>query len=341
MSPQRPDRELIQATRSFVGESRPQSWWHVISTFALIGVAAAVAAAAPYWPARLVASVLEGLVAVRGFILFHDYMHNAILRKSTIARALMYSYGVLVLTPPRVWRDTHNYHHNHNSKIVGSHVGAYPILTTDMWRRLPRSQRLRYRIARHPLTILFGYVTIFLYGMCVSSFLRRPKHHFDSAIALVVHVALVAVIWALWGPSVLLLAYVVPLAIACMAGAYLFYAQHNFEEMEVRSRERWTFAGAALDSSSYMPLGPIGRWFTGNIGYHHVHHLNPAIPFYRLPEAFAAIPELQARAKVTRLSIRDIANNFRLGLWDPEQGRMVGYPPRTAAPAGHGPQELG
>ena len=113
--------------------------------------------------------------------------------------------------------------------------------------------------------------------------------------------------------------------VATMAGAYLFYAQHNFPEGKIASRQDWTFSGAALDSSSYMVMGPLMNWLTANIGFHHVHHLNAAIPFYRLPEAMNAIPELQHPSK-TSWGAKDVVECFKLKLWDPEQNKMVGYP---------------
>jgi omega-6 fatty acid desaturase (delta-12 desaturase) len=113
--------------------------------------------------------------------------------------------------------------------------------------------------------------------------------------------------------------------LATMTGAYLFYAQHNFPEGHIASRQDWTFAKAATDSSSYMVMGPVMNWFTANIGYHHVHHLNAAIPFYRLPEAMQAIPELHNPGK-TSLSPKDIAACFALKVWDPDKNAMTDYP---------------
>ena len=93
----------------------------------------------------------------------------------------------------------------------------------------------------------------------------------------------------------------------------------------MQPRESWSYTRAALESSSYMEMGRVMRFFTGNIGYHHVHHLNPLIPFYRLPEAMDAIPELHDPPK-TSLRPSDVLACFRLKLWDPDKGRMVGYP---------------
>jgi omega-6 fatty acid desaturase (delta-12 desaturase) len=223
-----------------------------------------------------------------------------------------------------VWRQTHNYHHAHTAQIVGSHVGSYAMLTPDLYARATPRQRLLYRITRHPLTVALGYVTIFLYGMCLASFLRNRRKNWDSLVALVLHAALSATLLAL-APRAYVFALLLPMSVACAVGAYLFYAQHNFAEMHVQPRESWEYTRAALESSSYMPMGRVMRYFTGNIGYHHVHHLNPGIPFYRLPEAMAAIPALQ-NPGITTLTLRDVVASFRLKLWDPASGRMVGYP---------------
>ncbi len=323
--------ELIAATRRFATEDRAKSAWYVASTFALLAAATAAAATAPHWGLRLAASIVEGLIIVRAFILAHDFQHGALLRKSKVGQAIFFVYGLLVLTPPTVWRQTHNYHHANTAKIVGSHMGSYPVLTTEMWKRAPRGRRVAYALARHPITILFGYLTIFLAGMCVSSFLRNPKANWDSALAPILHVALIAALTHFFGFDVALFALILPLFIACAAGAYLFYAQHNFPDAFIQPRQTWSFARAAMESSSYMKTGKIMGWFTGDIGLHHIHHLNAAIPFYRLREAMAEIPELQIPPG-TSLAPRDILACFRLKLWDPAQKRMVGYPSEQPSP---------
>lgn len=322
-------KELLAAAKEFGKENRARSWFHVGETFAVLGVLQAITIAAPTWWARLPASILMGLVIVRGFILYHDFMHNSLLRGSVVGKWIMYAYGVYVLTPPNVWRQTHNYHHAHTAKIVGSHVGSYLMVTTDMWKQMTPTQRLVYKIYRHPLTIFFAYFTVFFYGMCVSSFLRNPRKNWDSMLAVVVNVAASVLLVVFAGWQMFVFAYFLPLFVATMAGAYLFYAQHDFPEMHVQPRESWEYTRAALESSSYMKAGPIVHWLTGNIGYHHVHHLNPGIPFYRLPEAMAAIPELQSPKGTTSLHPRDIAACFRAKLWDAEQNKMVGYPQGT------------
>jgi len=120
------------------------------------------------------------------------------------------------------------------------------------------------------------------------------------------------------------LGLLMPMAIITCLGSYLFYAQHNFPGVIRRDGSDWDHVHAALCSSSYMKMGPVMNWFTGNIGYHHVHHLNAKIPFYRLPEAMAGLEELQTPV-VTTLTLRDIVGCLRLKLWDPEQSRLVTF----------------
>jgi omega-6 fatty acid desaturase (delta-12 desaturase) len=319
------ERALIESTRPFATELPVKTWANVVGTFALLAALTSIAALARPWPLRAAASILEGLTIVRAFILFHDHLHGAIFRGSRLARALFYLFGMTVMTPAPVWRETHNYHHAHTAKIVGSHVGSYAMVTTDMWRRMSARERLAYRLVRHPLTILFAYFTVFLLGMGVSPFLRSPRKHANAGVTVLLHAcAWAAAAWFHVLPA-FLFAFAGPLGIACALGAYLFYAQHNFPDMHVQPREAWSYARAALESSSYMNLGPVMNFFTGNIGYHHVHHLNPAIPFYRLPEAMTAIPELQSPGR-TSLRPGAVLACLRLKLWDPASGHMVGYP---------------
>jgi omega-6 fatty acid desaturase (delta-12 desaturase) len=316
--------ELVRATQAFAVESRPRSYVHLAACLALLGGSLVLAACAPWWPVRAAGSVLAGLTAVRGFILYHDYLHGAILRDSAVAKVVFYVLGLLLLTPPRSWRRSHNFHHGHVGQVQASNTGSFPVMTTGMWRGASRAKRLAYRISRHPFIIAGAYLTVFLYCICLLPLLRQPLRHADSAVALGLHAGLIAILWVLAGFSMVFFVVLLPMTIASAVGAYLFYAQHNFVGMQILPAEEWSYHRAAVASSSYMKLGPVLRWFTGNIGYHHVHHVNPTIPFYRLPEAMAAIPELQ-RPAVTTLRPRDVWACLRLNLWDPERRRMVRY----------------
>ncbi|MEO1334737.1 MAG: fatty acid desaturase [Myxococcota bacterium] len=275
-------------------------------------------------PVQYLAAFALGWVNVRLFIFYHDTMHHAIFRKSPFGRWLMQIYGLLILTPERVWKDSHNYHHAHTSKIVGASIGSYPILTVRMYRAASPWQRLQYRWARHWLTMLMGYFTVFLVGMCIRPLIANPRRNYEAALSLALHGALIGVLTAIGGFEFAFRAYLFPLAVSCALGAYLFYAQHNFPDMEIRDRRDWEYTAAALHASSMMNTSPLIGWFTGDIGYHHVHHLNSQIPFYRLRDAMNGVQELQNPA-CTSLSVKDVYACLQNHLWDPEQGRMLSY----------------
>ncbi|MBL9039895.1 MAG: fatty acid desaturase, partial [Archangium sp.] len=325
VSPRRPEKELLVASKVFTVENRRTSWWVTVSTFTFLAALTATAALAPVWWVRLPVACFTGLVIVRAFCLFHDFQHGAILRNSKVARGLYWFFGELILSPPSVWRETHNYHHAHTAKIVGSHIGSYPMLTPAMYAQATPLQRWLYRAARHPLNMVFAWFSIFGIGMCLRPFLRAPKKHWGGLVSLLLVAGLATACTLAGRPDVFVFTWLSPYGIAAATGAYLFYAQHNFPEAQVADRQNWSFTGAALDSSSYMKMGPLMNWLTANIGFHHVHHLNAAIPFYRLPEAMAAIPELQ-HPGTTSFSIGDVVACFRLKLWDPEAHKLVPYP---------------
>jgi omega-6 fatty acid desaturase (delta-12 desaturase) len=272
---------------------------------------------------KVICGIFTGLFILRLFVIYHDQQHHAILPKSSLAEALMRIFGILALSPSSIWRSSHNYHHNHNSKLRGSHIGSFPIMTRAQYARSSKSVRFKYMFMRHPLTILFGYIFAFLYGMCLYPFVNNPREHYDCLIAFLVHIAIAVAITYFFGWPALLLTQVIPHFIASAIGTYLFYAQHNFPDVSFYDRAGWAYEKAALESSSFLKTGPIWSWFTANIGYHHIHHLNARIPFYRLPEVLKAIPELR-HPKTTSLRPRDILRCLRLKVWDVEAQKMVG-----------------
>ena len=311
------DRELLKATAPYAVESVGKSWWLVASTFVLLILSMCGAALAPAWPLRLLFSLLTALLMVRAFITYHDYMHGAILARSRSAWLLFHVYSALALTPPRSWRYSHNYHHGHVGQISEAGIGAFPVMTTQMWQEASRPARTRYRIVRHPLTVLTGYFTIFFLNITLLPLLTSPTRHWDSLLVLLGHAALVALLWIFSGFDTALFVVLLPMTVASLLGSYLFFAQHSFKRMHIISKDAWTFYRAAMESSSYMRLNRVMQWFTGNIGYHHIHHLNVRIPFYRLPEAMQSIPELQSPVTTT-LALRDIHDCFACCLWDEE-----------------------
>ena len=314
---------LHARTNAYARDSFWKSWWCILSTTFLL--AAASAGTFPILPVagRLVSAVLTGLLMVRLFVIYHDQQHRAILPKSRVAKFFMRLVGIWFLCPSSIWRSSHDYHHAHNSKLRSAHIGSYPIMTREQYKDSSSGERFKYLFMRHPLTILFGYFTVFLVGMVIYPFFNSPRKHFDCLLALVVHVALGVMLVLLFGWWTLLLVLIFPRLVSCALGSYLFYAQHNFPGVIFGDKNGWTFEKAALQSSSHLKTGPIMSWFTGNIGYHHIHHLNHRIPFYRLPEAHRAMPELR-EAKTTSLKPGDILRCLRLKVWCVETQSMTG-----------------
>jgi omega-6 fatty acid desaturase (delta-12 desaturase) len=315
--------ELILATKQFAKDDPARSWWCILSTGFLLVAAVGLTLAPVPLAFRFVASVLAGLLILRFFVIYHDQQHHAILPRSKAAEVLMQVFGILALSPSSIWRSSHNHHHHHNSKLRGSHIGSFPIMTKDQFERSSRAKRFGYLFVRHPLTILFGYVFMFLFGMCLNPFINHPRKHFDCLVALIVHFGISVALVIYGGWTALLLTQLLPSLITYAIGSYLFYAQHNFPGVSFSDRDGWTYEKAALESSSYMRMGPIMQWFSANIGFHHIHHLNDHIPFYRLPEVIRAMPELQ-NPKVTSLHPADIVRCLRLKVWDVDTQRMVG-----------------
>ncbi len=322
-------KELLIASKAFAHEKRWLSWWHLLSTLAVLAGLFAVAISPLPWGLRLVSSLLLGLVEIRLFVIYHDYQHGAILRHAPLVGPILSLFGWIVLNPRSVWNRSHDHHHKNNSKIVVPNVGSYPIMTTHGFGQATYLQRAVYLAARHPCTMVLGYLTVFLWGMCLRPLARSPRRHLDAALAIAVHGGLLAYLLTR-GIDAAVFGLVLPMGVASSLGAYLFYAQHNFPEARLRQRAEWSHVDAALRASSYIAMGPVMNWFTGNIGFHHVHHLNARIPFYRLPEAMRALEELQSPG-TTRLQPAAMVACLRLKLWDPEQDQLVAVPARSTA----------
>lgn len=317
-------KKISRLTAQFAKDVPGKSWFAILSSFFLLGLA--ILGTLPVWafPFRIVSSILAALMLVRVFVIYHDHQHRAILSKSKLADGIMKVVGILVLAPSSVWKHSHDSHHAHNSKLHGNDLGSYPTMTVERYRASSLKERIRYRVSRHPLTILCGYLTSFIFAMCLAPFFDEPRKHFDGLVSAVVHGALIALLVILFGWTGAFLTIILPFIIAGCLGSYLFYAQHNFPGVTLKDEDGWTYEGAALESSSFMRMPRILHWFTANIGYHHIHHLNARIPFYRLPEVYQAIPELQ-QAKTTSLSPVEIYRCFQLKIWNVEESRLVGY----------------
>lgn len=316
-------KQLILATKPFAKENRAKSWFYTISTLVLLIAALFGTVYNFHWSLKIASSILAGLVIVRLFVIYHDHQHKAILDKSPLATFIFTLFGFYVLAPTGIWSASHDYHHKNNCKLFSASIGSYPIYTKHKFDNLSAGEKRHYLFIRHPLTILFGYIFTFMYGMCIKSMINRFSKNMDSLVGLILHISYQVTVFYFLGWQTWILMCAIPHFISGAMGSYLFYAQHNFPTVTFVGNEEWTYEGAALDSSSFMKLNQAMHWFTANIGYHHIHHMNSRIPFYRLPEVWDAVPEMRT-AKTTSLKIKDIWACLKLKVWDFDNKKMVG-----------------
>jgi len=258
---------------------------------------------------------------VRTYILFHDCAHGSLLRGRRANAILGSVLALIVFTPFARWRHDHVVHHATAGDLDRRGVGDVPTLTVAEYNERSRTARLGYRLFRNPV-VMFGVGPIF--GMLVlprwaarsaSARIQRSVWRTNVALAVVIG----GLCWLL-GWREFLLVQVPLILLAGGTGIWLFYVQHQFEETYWERPEAWSYTDAALRGSSYLRLPKIVQFFTGNIGLHHVHHLNPKIPNYNLQRAQDESPIFRS---VPRISFWDGLRAVRLKLWDEDTARLV------------------
>lgn len=320
-------RRLALHCANFKGSVPARAWTQILTTavpFAAVVLAMFAFVNTNYWLTLLLAIPGGGLL-VRFFIIQHDCGHGsfwATRRANDFTGRIM---SVLTMAPYGLWRREHAQHHATSGNLDKRGVGDINTLTVKEYQSLSPLQRLVYRIYRHPL-FLFGFGVPFFFIVIQ----RLPWCHpyparetWKSGMGLNLALAAVYVpIAYLVGLKELLLVAWPMLHVATAAGGWLFFVQHQFEETEWDVSKDWSFQPAALHGSSFYDLHPVLNWFTGNIGLHHIHHLNSTIPNYRLQECLAAAPELQ---EINRLTLHESFKCARLKLWDGEARMLVGF----------------
>jgi acyl-lipid omega-6 desaturase (Delta-12 desaturase) len=330
-SPAIDPRALVRDLNAFRSPQLGRSAWELASTlipFLLLFGLMLVAVAAGHLLA-LVLAVPTGLFLLRLFLIQHDCGHGSFLPSRSandwVGRAL----GVLTLTPYGCWRRSHALHHASTGNLDSRGFGDVDTLTVREYRARSRWGRLGYRIYRHPIVLFgFGPAYLFLLRHRLPIGLMKESRHWLSAMGSNAATAVLAAAAVYqFGIGTVALVFLPVLLTAASIGVWLFYIQHQFEEAHWDYDDSWSFHEAALRGSSHLELPPVLRWFTANIGVHHVHHLVSRIPFYRLPEVLRAFPQLAA---VNRLTPRDTLATLRLALWDEDQRRMVGFASASA-----------
>jgi len=260
---------------------------------------------------------------LRTYILFHDCTHGSFMPGKRANAWLGRALGLLVYSPFQAWRHSHAVHHASAGDLERRGVGDLPTLTVAEYQALPWRKRLGYRLFRNPL-VMFGIGPV--YALIVQPRLvprsARPRNRHSAMGTNVALILVIAPLCWLLGWREFLLVQAPTALLAGSAGVFLFYVQHQFEDAYWESSEDWTYEDAALRGSSYLKLPKVLQFFTGNIGLHHVHHLNARIPNYNLQRAH---DDNEIFHGVPTLSLWDGLRTVRLKLWDEDRRRLVTF----------------
>jgi omega-6 fatty acid desaturase (delta-12 desaturase) len=275
-----------------------------------------------YWLTLALAVAAAGFM-VRIFIIFHDCGHGSFFRSQRANDLLGFITGVLTFTPYLQWRHKHALHHATSGDLDGRGTGDIWTMTVQEYVESSRWKRLAYRAFRNPF-VLFVIAPLYLFLIHQ----RIPSRGIGRRERLGVHwtnlaIVLIAVAMSLCiGFKAYLLIQLPVMTMTGTIGLWLFYVQHQFDGVYWKRRATWGFTESALQGSSFYKLPKILQWFSGNIGFHHIHHLCPRIPNYNLEPCHRADPLFQTVKPITLLSS---LRSFTFRLWDEQRGRLTGY----------------
>ena len=318
-------RDLQRELRRYRAPSVPRSVGQIVTSFIpyLVGLFAMGAIAQVSYLLSLLLALPTAGFLIRVFIIFHDAGHGSFFRRSRWNRALGYVAGILTFTPFQHWTHEHAMHHATAGDLDRRDLGDVWTMTVQEFVAAPRRLRLAYRVFRNPFVLFFLVAPIgFLFNH------RIPRKRTSNR-------ARWAIVWTNIGVALFVVAMSLPFGfvnfalvftpvflIASTVGTWLFYVQHQFEGVYWRRHEGWDFVAAALSGSSYLALPRVLQWFTGNIGFHHIHHLDPRIPNYHLERAHRELPLLH---QVPVLRVRDTMRCLSMRLYDETTGQMVSF----------------
>ena len=275
-----------------------------------------------YW-LILPLAVLTGGFMTRIFIISHDCGHGSFFKSRAANDIVGFITGVLTFTPYFHWRWEHSVHHSTSGDLDRRGMGDVWTLTVQEYLESSRWKRFAYRLARNPL-VLFVLAPVFLFLI----WQRFPKPEANLRERMSVHwtnLALLLIAGGLsyaFGFKAYVLIQLLVMALAGAAGVWLFYVQHQFEGVYWERAQKWDYVTAALQGSSFYKLPRILQWFSGNIGYHHIHHLSSRIPNYNLEKCHKAEPLFQTVKPVTLFAS---FKSFTFRLWDEQRRRLVGF----------------
>lgn len=268
-------------------------------------------------------AVIAAGFLVRIFIIFHDCCHFSFFKNRTANKILGTITGVLTLFPYSQWQHDHSIHHATSSNLDKRGTGDIWVLTVDEYLSASRWRKIAYRLYRNPF-IMFGLGPIYTF-LIMNRFNKkgaRKKERINTYITNLSIVALVVICCWTLGTSSFLLVQVPIFLISGSLGIWLFYVQHTFEDSYFEENEDWDYVKAAVEGSSFYKLPKLLQWLTGNIGFHHVHHLSPRVPNYKLEEAHNNTQPLQ---NVPTITLSTSLKSLKFRLWDAKNKQFVGF----------------
>jgi omega-6 fatty acid desaturase (delta-12 desaturase) len=279
---------------------RPISWWLVVPL-----------------------AILAGAFLVRVFIIFHDCGHGSFFKSTWANNLVGFLTGILTFTPYYHWRWEHSIHHATSGHLDKRGTGDVWTMTVEEYLNSSRWKKFAYRLARNPF-ILFVIAPMYLFLIqqrFPKSRANRRERHSVYAMNVALLGMATALIWIFGFKAYLVIQFII-LMVAGSAGVWMFYVQHQFEDVYWERGEDWSYVSAALQGSSFYKLPRILQWFSGNIGFHHIHHLSPRIPNYYLEKCHRADPLFQQVKPVTMMGS---LKSFTYRLWDEKRKKLVGY----------------
>ncbi len=313
--------------------SLPRAAWQLVNTllpYAALWYLMFLSLSWSYW-ITLPLAVVAGMFLVRIFIIFHDCGHGSFFKSHLANDIFGFLTGVLTLTPYYHWRWEHSIHHASAGSLDRRGTGDVWTMTVEEYLQSSRWKRFAYKLARNPV-ILFGIapICLFVFRQRFYSPKANPREKWSVRwmnLAILGVAALLSWVfsghrgWG-YGITAYLLIQLFVVAVGGGMGIWMFYVQHQFEDVYWERDQNWDFKEAALKGSSFYKLPRILQWFSGNIGFHHIHHLSPRIPNYNLERCHKADPMFQ---EVKPLTFFESLKSLRYRLWDEKLGKLVGY----------------
>ncbi|MEK4661268.1 fatty acid desaturase [Priestia sp. FSL H7-0729] len=288
----------------------------------LLWAAAYFSLSVSYWLTFPIALVASGFV-LRTFIIFHDCCHGSFFKSKRANDILGTITGVLTLTPYQQWKAEHSIHHATSSNLDKRGVGDIWVMTVDEYKEASPWGRLFYRIYRNPFVLFcIGPIYVFILAYRFNRKGARRKERINTHLTTALIVGLYAFMCWLIGWQAFVMVQAPVFFFSGFFGIWLFYVQHQFEETYFEHEDEWSYVKAAVEGSSYYKLPKLLQWISGNIGFHHVHHLSPRVPNYFLEEAHNATPPLQ---KATTITLRSSLVALRFRLWDEESKQFISF----------------